>query len=365
MACPWDYGYAMLGHRMVYSKNLSPPLPFGVGSGLPPPPVAIDVEAVQVQKYAECCGTSFGGCGQKRLDVNAVADDEASKRQKTGEEQPVTPDDSMLDAGEGMLADQVELHKLKKLDVLQGREKIPANSKVDQLAYRKADNNPPLHLQFWREGNPAEKGCWTTSTSELQDTSAPRLDWSWRHQAFCSFWQYQSCGHWHQETDSVQITVFDVLAWCFQREHQQWKVLMILVESSFEGRRPFNEDGENPFHDATIAERDVAIKEARDAHQWVQGFFKNQNAGGAVSSSHVNAVADQMINMVCGHGDENEEESDATSDDAMETASERLHRYLNSEHCEVFDPEEWHVLHFGLGSPVANDHAELGEETDR
>eukprot|EP00435_Cladocopium_sp_Y103_P045613 s2564_g13.t1 len=51
VACPWSYGYAALGHRTVYSRQLSPPMPFGVGSGLPP--AAIDAEAIQVQRYAE------------------------------------------------------------------------------------------------------------------------------------------------------------------------------------------------------------------------------------------------------------------------------------------------------------------------
>ena len=37
----------------------------------------------------------------------------------------------------------------------------------------------------------------------------------------------------------------------------------------------------------------------------------------------------------------------------METAFERLQRYLSSELCEVSDPEEWSVLHYGLGSPVS------------
>ena len=46
---PWDYGYASLGHRMVYNKRLSGPFAFGVGAALPP---GIDVEAIQVQTYA-------------------------------------------------------------------------------------------------------------------------------------------------------------------------------------------------------------------------------------------------------------------------------------------------------------------------
>eukprot|EP00435_Cladocopium_sp_Y103_P051733 s1374_g16.t1 len=118
VACPGDYGYAALGHRMFYSKTLSPPMPFRVGSGLPPQ--AVDVEAIQVQQYAEQhpledvehpAGQAKtneepntpmvepSASGQKRADDAEV--DESAKRQKTiGEEQPATPDDSMLDAGE-------------------------------------------------------------------------------------------------------------------------------------------------------------------------------------------------------------------------------------------------------------------------
>ena len=46
---PWEFGYASLGHRMVYNKRLSGPLAFGVGAALPS---RIDVEAIQVQAYA-------------------------------------------------------------------------------------------------------------------------------------------------------------------------------------------------------------------------------------------------------------------------------------------------------------------------
>jgi ABC-type polar amino acid transport system ATPase subunit len=53
----------------------------------------------------------------------------------------------------------------------------------------------------------------------------------------------------------------------------------------------------------------------------------------AASSSHVNAVADQMINMIS--GENAEEESSGGSDEVMETASERLQTYLNSEMCDL------------------------------
>eukprot|EP00435_Cladocopium_sp_Y103_P048243 s97_g14.t1 len=125
VACPWSYGYAALGHRMVYSRQLSPPMPFGVGSGLPP--AGIDAEAIQVQRYAEEhpnedldapelgeagprdavegpkpveMDVQSSSAGHKRLDADSVPEDEAAKRQRIGLEQPMTPDDQMLAAGE-------------------------------------------------------------------------------------------------------------------------------------------------------------------------------------------------------------------------------------------------------------------------
>ena len=41
---PWDHGYASLGHRMLYSKNLSPPLAVSMPM--------IDVDAEHVKTYA-------------------------------------------------------------------------------------------------------------------------------------------------------------------------------------------------------------------------------------------------------------------------------------------------------------------------
>eukprot|EP00435_Cladocopium_sp_Y103_P062033 s799_g23.t1 len=62
-----------------------------------------------------------------------------------------------------------------------------------------------------------------------------------------------------------------------------------------------SENEENPLHGATVAEHDVATREARDARRWVQGFLQNRDGSGVASSSHVNAVADQMINMLSGN----------------------------------------------------------------
>ena len=42
---------------------------------------------------------------------------------------------------------------------------------------------------------------------------------------------------------------------------------------------------------------------------------------------------------------------------AQETQSERLRRYQNSEQCEVSDPDEWAVIHYGR-----NDEDETGEQ---
>ena len=132
-ACPWEFGYAALGHRLVYNKSVSPPLALGIGSGLPP---RIDVEAIQVQNYAEdnpgddddadhnnepqagrssvqlaapSSGLSLPPLsddvrvgGYKRDDSPTANADESNKRSKHGDQQPVTPeiDDEMADISE-------------------------------------------------------------------------------------------------------------------------------------------------------------------------------------------------------------------------------------------------------------------------
>ena len=44
------------------------------------------------------------------------------------------------------------------------------------------------------------------------------------------------------------------------------------------------------------------------------------------------------------------EESDESSDEAMETRSEMERRYMDSEQCEVSDPHLWALLQYGEGS---------------
>ena len=46
---PWEFGHAASGNRLIYSKRVSQPLAFGIGSGMPP---SIDLEAIHVHKYA-------------------------------------------------------------------------------------------------------------------------------------------------------------------------------------------------------------------------------------------------------------------------------------------------------------------------
>ena len=70
------------------------------------------------------------------------------------------------------------------------------------------------------------------------------------------------------------------------------------------------------------------------------------------ASSHVNAVADAMINMLASNGSNGQEaaegeQMETDSDVGMETESERARRYMSSEMCEVSDPEEWMVYHHG------------------
>ena len=113
---PWEYGYAALGHRMMYNRHLSPPLALGMPM--------IDVEAIQVKKYADenpnedleqepasqagqesvlppdAAGDPVGASaaeGHKRPDSSDAAEPSSPKKARSGEEQPVTPpmDDTM------------------------------------------------------------------------------------------------------------------------------------------------------------------------------------------------------------------------------------------------------------------------------
>ena len=116
-----------------------------------------------------------------------------------------------------------------------------------------------------------------------------------------------------------------------------------------------SEDEESELHNASAVERDVAIREAGDAHDWVQQFRRGRQ-NEQPTSSHLDAVADRTISMLLG---ENAEESEVESDQPVkfQSPSERFQRYFNSELCEVPDPEEWAVPHYRENSPAS------GEET--
>ena len=94
------------------------------------------------------------------------------------------------------------------------------------------------------------------------------------------------------------------------------------------------------------AERAVSI-----GTQLVQTMSASSSSTPA-ASSHVNAVADAMINMLASNGSNGQEaaegeQMETDSDVGMETESERARRYMSSEMCEVSDPEEWMVYHHG------------------
>ena len=115
---PWEFGYASLGHRMLYNRHVSPPQPLGMPM--------IDIEAVQVQKYAaenphedddppaqgEPAVPAQAGLGgapaaegqpllpdtamkdvQKRGEAEGSEQQGSPKKARVGEEQPVTPPD--------------------------------------------------------------------------------------------------------------------------------------------------------------------------------------------------------------------------------------------------------------------------------
>eukprot|EP00435_Cladocopium_sp_Y103_P034604 s4486_g9.t1 len=71
----------------------------------------------------------------------------------------------------------------------------------------------------------------------------------------------------------------------------------------------------------------------------IKDFLQTKTPGRAASSSNVDVVTDQ-------------------------TASERLPRYMNSEFCEVSDPDDWHVLYYSLGSPASDEDSENADGAD-
>ena len=122
---PWEFGLAALGNKLVHNKRVTHPLAFGVGAALPP---QIDVEAIQVQKYAQenpnedvedeaQAGQAMEASadasasnvspavpidvddvhGQKRPD-DPVSPSDHPKKARTGDAVPTTPvDDVLLD----------------------------------------------------------------------------------------------------------------------------------------------------------------------------------------------------------------------------------------------------------------------------
>eukprot|EP00435_Cladocopium_sp_Y103_P035698 s4054_g9.t1 len=121
---PWEFGLAALGNKLVHNKRVTHPLAFGVGAALPP---QIDVEAIQVQKYAqensnrdvedeaqagqakeasaEASASNVSPAvpidvddahGHKRPD-DPVSPSDHPKKMRSGDAVPTTPDDVLLD----------------------------------------------------------------------------------------------------------------------------------------------------------------------------------------------------------------------------------------------------------------------------
>ena len=110
-----------------------------------------------------------------------------------------------------------------------------------------------------------------------------------------------------------------------------------------------SEDENSPTYDSSVFEMHAVLDDSERAvnigNQLVNVMTASSSADPA-ARSHVDRVADAMINMFAGA--ENAEEEERTESDVeMETQSEKMRRYLSSEMCEVSDPEEWMVYHHG------------------
>ena len=78
------------------------------------------------------------------------------------------------------------------------------------------------------------------------------------------------------------------------------------------------------------------------------GFLQSLQLGRS-NISGFSANIDATLNAI-GQGNPPAEDFDDSSDNLMESASQRNRRYLDSEQCEVSDPGFWAVLHYGEGS---------------
>ena len=77
---PWDHGYASLGHRMLYSKNLSPPLAVSMHM--------IDVDTEHVKTYAA-----------KHVGSDSDREDPLEAGNETGEAKASNTADTAIDSG--------------------------------------------------------------------------------------------------------------------------------------------------------------------------------------------------------------------------------------------------------------------------
>ena len=110
------------------------------------------------------------------------------------------------------------------------------------------------------------------------------------------------------------------------------------------------------FLQLTCAVLDDAQKAVNIGAQLVESLGATSSSTPA-ASSHVNAAADAMINMLASTGEEaaEEEKMQTDSDVEMETQSERGRRYMASKMCEVSDPEERMVYHQGQSSTSSSE----------
>ena len=113
-----------------------------------------------------------------------------------------------------------------------------------------------------------------------------------------------------------------------------------------------SEDEDSPLHQMSLIQVSNEMDAAERAFNIGSRITETVHAGSSSDhpseSRHVNAVANQLMNMLEDDSNENpEEKNQSDSDEMMETDSQRRLRYLNSEMCECSDPEEWMVYHHG------------------
>ena len=141
------------------------------------------------------------------------------------------------------------------------------------------------------------------------------------------------------------------------QQMQRWleACLLHLPDASLENRQEtldslndayeLSEDDNSPSYNLGKVERDFLANSHEEVHRCLVKLLELQKVE---TTTELLGIFGEIFRTPV-HPD---------SDESMheETQSERLTRYRNSEQCEVSDPDEWAVIHYGTGAHETEDN---------